>query len=68
VEKAQIVVTLDTRSEPGRKDATIEVVFAPPSRREFSFTPTASFAATSSCGPAPFSSARSIKASKPVAT
>jgi len=29
-EKAQIVVTLDTRSEPGRKDATIEVVFAPP--------------------------------------
>jgi hypothetical protein len=29
-EKAEIVATLDTRSEPGRKDATIEVVFAPP--------------------------------------
>jgi hypothetical protein len=29
-EKGQIVVTLDTRSEPGQKDATIEVVFASP--------------------------------------
>jgi hypothetical protein len=29
-EKAEIVVTLDTRSEPGRKDATIDVVFAAP--------------------------------------
>ncbi len=29
-EKAEIVVTLDTRGEPGRKDATITVVFAPP--------------------------------------
>ncbi len=29
-EKAEIVVTLDTRGEPGRKDATITVVLAPP--------------------------------------
>ena len=29
-EKAEIVATLDTRAEPGRKDATIEVRFAPP--------------------------------------
>jgi hypothetical protein len=29
-EKAEIVATLDTRSEPDKKDATIEVVFAAP--------------------------------------
>ncbi len=29
-EKAEVVVTLDTRAEPGRKDGTITVVFAPP--------------------------------------
>jgi hypothetical protein len=29
-EKTELVVTLDTRSEPGRKDATIDVVFAAP--------------------------------------
>jgi hypothetical protein len=29
-EKTELVVALDTRSEPGRKDATIDVVFAAP--------------------------------------